>query len=84
VLLTGAGSLITYGMYNNYRAGAGHGDANAQKSALGPGATVARLVVVLNLPPGQQHSVLDEIRGLSERADTLTRRGVQHLVSSGT
>jgi uncharacterized membrane protein YgcG len=81
VLLTGAGSLITYGLYNNYRAAGGNKDV--RQSALGPGATVARLVVVLNLPPGK-HNALDEIRDLSERADTSTRRGVQYLVSSGT
>jgi hypothetical protein len=80
VLLTGAWSLITYGLYNNYRAAGGNKDV--RQSALGPGATVARLVVVLNLPPGK-HNVLDEIRDLSERADTSTRRGVQQLVSSG-
>jgi hypothetical protein len=81
VLLTGAGSLITYGLYNNYRTAGGNKDD--RQSALGPGATVARLVVVLNLPPGK-HNVLDEIRNMSERADTSTRRGVQQLVSSGT
>ena len=74
-LLTGTTAVMAYGFYNNFQAR--HGT-----SPLGPGATVASLVVSLNVPnPKDSNSIIPRLHKLSSHATTSTRKGVQDLVT---
>jgi hypothetical protein len=76
VLLTGTGALLTYGIYNNFK------PRDGTTSALGPGATVASIVVAVNVPDQNvPNAVTKRLQTISDCATTGTRRGVQNLVT---
>lgn len=76
LLLTGTTALLAYGFYNNNKA---HRD---DTSPLGPGASVASIVLSLNVPDqNESNSVLSRLRSISEAAQTGSRQGVQDLVT---
>lgn len=78
VLVTGAGLAIAYGVSTKLEK-----DRQETSSTLGPGFSVAKLTVSLNVPDRDApNSVLKKLQRISAQAPTHTRKGVQDLISS--
>lgn len=78
VLVTGAGLAIAYGVSTKLEQ-----DRKETSSTLGPGFSVAKLTVSLNVPDRDApNSILKKLQRISAGAPTHTRKGVQDLVSS--
>lgn len=76
--ITGAGLLVSHGVSNQLKK-----EREQNSSALGPGFSVARLTVSLNVPDRDApNSILTKLKRLSATSRTDTRQGVQKLVSS--
>jgi hypothetical protein len=76
VLLTGAGTLITYNVMNHYQRNGG------PRSALGPGVSVVSLTVSLNVPDrDNSNSILSRLTRKAQTSRTDTRKGVQDMIS---
>ena len=79
-LVTGAGLFIAHKVSNQLQQ-----DRGQTNSALGPGFTMAKLTVSLNVPNRDApDSILKTLQRISSTARTNTRAGVQQLISSGT
>ncbi|CAB9522484.1 Protein of unknown function (DUF1517) [Seminavis robusta] len=78
ILVTGAGLAIAYGVSNQLQQ-----ERRQSSSALGPGYSVAKLTVSLNVPNRDApNSILQRLQQLSAAAPTNTRKGVQNLISN--
>ncbi|GKY99089.1 hypothetical protein MPSEU_000864500 [Mayamaea pseudoterrestris] len=78
VVLTGSTAVIGYGLLNNYKGKGSDGTI----SPLGPGATVASIVVSLDVAnQDDPNSIVQRLKKISSAASTSTRRGVQNLVT---
>jgi uncharacterized membrane protein len=76
VLLTGAGTMITYGVLKHYR------DDDDDRSALGPGVSLVSLTVSVNVPDrDDSNSILSKLALRVKTARTNTRKGVQDMIS---
>ena len=78
-LVTGTGLFIASKVSNQLQQ-----DRGQTNSALGPGFTMAKLTVSLNVPDRDDpNSILKTLQTISSTARTSTRAGVQQLISSG-
>ena len=81
-LVTGTGLFIASKVSNQLQQD--REDREQTNSALGPGFTMAKLTVSLNVPDRDDpHSILKTLQTISSTARTSTRAGVQQLISSG-
>jgi uncharacterized membrane protein len=79
-ILTGTGMILAYGFRHNQRRNSGDDDG-----PLGPGYTVGSLTVALDLPNrSDSNNILNKLSQLALSADTVTRKGLQDLLSSVT
>jgi hypothetical protein len=79
ILVTGAGLAIAYGVSSRLEQ-----EREQSRSDLGPGFSVAKLTVSLNVPDRDSpDSILRRLQILSAAARTDTRKGVQDLISNG-
>ena len=81
ILVTGTGMLLAYGFRNNRRRGSGDGT----DSLLGSGYTVGSMTVAIDVPDrSSTDNILHKLNLLALSADTMTKRGLQDLLSSVT
>jgi Protein of unknown function (DUF1517) len=78
-ILTGAGVLLSYGYRNNLQ----RRRTGEDGGPLGPGYTVGSITVALQLPDrSDSNNILRQLSQWSLSADTVTRKGLQDLLSS--
>jgi Protein of unknown function (DUF1517) len=79
-ILTGAGVLLSYGYRNNLQ----RRQMGEDGGPLGPGYTVGSVTVALQVPDrsADSHNILRQLSQWSMSADTVTRKGLQDLLSS--
>ena len=82
-ILTGAGVLLSYGYRSNLQRRRMEEDGGGP---LGPGFTVGSVTVALQLPDrsAKDQNILRQLSQWSLSADTVTRKGLQELLSSVT
>jgi uncharacterized membrane protein len=81
ILVTGTGMLLAYG-YNNLRR---RENSHDNDSILGAGYTVGSMTVSINVPDrSSSDNILHQLNQLALSADTMTKRGLQDLLSSVT
>ena len=81
ILVTGTGMLLAYGFRNNRLRGNGDGT----DGLLGSGYTVGSMTVSIDVPDrSSTDNILHKLNLLAMSADTMTKRGLQDLLSSVT
>jgi uncharacterized membrane protein len=81
ILVTGTGMLLAYGFRNNRL----RGNGDDTDSLLGSGYTVGSMTVSIDVPDrSSTDNILHKLNLLAMSADTMTKRGLQDLLSSVT
>lgn len=81
ILVTGTGMLLAYG----YRSNRNRENNNGADGLLGSGYTVGSMTVSIDVPDrSSSDNILHKLNQLAMSADTMTKRGLQDLLSSVT
>ena len=88
VFITGTGTILAYSINKALKEDRNNGSkrlgGGADSSPLGPGVSVARLTVAMNVPNRDAPTcILKKLRHLATTSRTETRAGLQALLSQG-